>query len=126
MSNANTVHESYEIAMILDPSMSDKDVQKIAQEVRDLLVAAGAAAVSDERTERRALAYPVKKRNEGIYCYIYFTGPTTTPEKVRYELRHREGLLRMTFIRRPAPAPEPISVPSEPTETPSEVPAEGA
>ena len=92
---------SYEIAMILDPNLSEKDVQKIGQETRDLLTTYGATAIADERIERRALAYPVKKHSEGIYVFIDFTGPTTAPQQVRYDLRHREGLLRMAFVTKP-------------------------
>jgi ribosomal protein S6 len=127
MRSVNEVHNSYEVAMIVNPGMSEKDVQKLAQEVKDLLVASGASAVSDERVERRALSYPVKKQTEAIYCYVYFTGPTTIPEKVRYELRHREGLMRMAFVRKPAPAaePEPVAAPVEPVASaPVDVPAE--
>lgn len=116
-------HNSYEAALILNPNLSEKDVQKIAQETKDMLVKFGAAAVSDERVERRALAYPVKKQNEGFYVYIYFTGPSTVPGQVRYELRHREGLMRMAFVRSPIPAPEPppAPVPPAPPEAPAAV-----
>lgn len=112
MQNAETGHTSYEAALILNPNLSDKDVQKIAQEAKDLMVKLGAAAVSDERVERRALAYPVKKQGEGIYVFIYFTGPSTVPDRVRFELRHREGVMRMAFVRAPIPAPEPIAAPA--------------
>ena len=101
---------SYEIAMIDNPNQSDKDVQKLAQEVKDLLIANGATAISDERVERRALAYPVQKHAEGIYVYINFTGPAVAPEKVRFELRHREGLMRIAFIAKPIPVIEPAPV----------------
>lgn len=125
MRSVNEVHNSYEVAMILNPNLSDKDVQKIAQEIKDLLVRFGASAVSDERVERRALAYPVKKQSEAIYCYIYFTGQGTIPEQVRYEVRHREGLMRMAFVRKPTPAPEPVAaapVPPPPTPPPAPAP----
>jgi ribosomal protein S6 len=100
--------------MILSPELSEKDVQKTAQDTKELLASAGATAVADEQIERRALAYPIKKHSEATYVYISFTGPPTTPEKVRYEMRHREGLLRMAFVCKPVPAPA-VSAPAEPT-----------
>ena len=96
---------SYELAMIVSPDLGEKDVQKLAQDSKDLLAASGAAAVSDEQIERRALAYPIKKHNEANYVYINFSGPPTTPEKFRYEMRHREGLMRMAFVCKPVPKP---------------------
>ncbi len=118
---------SYEIAMIVDPNMPEKDVQQLARETRDLLVRNGAGAVADERIERRALGYPIKRHAEANYIFIAFTGPTTIPDKVRLEMKHREGLLRMAFIAKPLstePSAEPSAVPEN---TPSEpVPAEPA
>ena len=102
---------SYELAMIVSPDLSEKDVQKLAQDSKELLAASGATAVSDEQIERRALAYPIKKHNEANYVYVNFSGPPTIPEKFRYEMRHREGLMRMAFVCKPAPKP-----PTEPTE----------
>jgi ribosomal protein S6 len=91
--------------MIVSPDLAEKDVQKLAQDSKELLAASGATAVSDEQVERRALAYPIKKHSEANYVYINFSGPPTTPEKFRYEMRHREGLMRMAFVCRPVPKP---------------------
>lgn len=96
---------NYELAMIVNPDLSEKDVQKLAQDSKELLAASGATAVSDEQTERRALAYPIKKHNEANYVYINFSGPPSIPEKFRFEMRHREGLMRMAFVCKPVPKP---------------------
>ncbi len=103
---------SYELAMILSPELSEKDVQKTAQDTKELLASTGATAVSDEQVERRALAYPIKKHNEATYVYINFTGPPSIPEKVRFEMRHREGLLRMAFVCKPVPKPVEAPAPA--------------
>jgi ribosomal protein S6 len=91
--------------MIVSPDLAEKDVQKLAQDSKDLLAASGATAVADEQIERRALAYPIKKHNEASYVYINFSGPASIPEKFRYEMRHREGLMRMAFVCKPVPKP---------------------
>lgn len=96
---------SYELAMIVSPDLAEKDVQKLAQDSKDLLAASGATTILDEQIERRALAYPIKKHNEASYVYINFSGAPTVPEKFRYEMRHREGLMRMAFVCKPVPKP---------------------
>jgi small subunit ribosomal protein S6 len=114
---------SYELAMIVSPDLAEKDVQKLAQDTKELLAASGATAVSDEQVERRALAYPIEKHNEANYVYVNFSGPPSIPEKFRYEMRHREGLMRMAFVCKPVPKPpaEPAvaaaPAPDSPTET---------
>ena len=109
---------SYELAMIVSPDLGEKDVQKLAQDSKELLAASGATAVSDEQIERRALAYPIKKHNEANYVYVNFSGPPSIPEKFRYEMRHREGLMRMAFVCKPVPKP-----PTEPAEAAAPEPA---
>jgi ribosomal protein S6 len=96
---------NYELAMIVSPDLAEKDVQKLAQDSKELLATSGATAVSDEQVERRALAYSIKKHNEANYVYINFSGPSTIPEKFRFEMRHREGLMRMAFVCKPEPKP---------------------
>ncbi len=91
----------YETAMLLNPALSDKDVSKFVQEARELLTKHGAAELAPEKTERRPLAYPVKKHTEGTYVFINFDGPPSLPAEMRSELRHRDELLRLAFIRKP-------------------------
>ena len=103
---------SYELAMILSPTLSEKDAQKVAEEAKELLLANGGSAISEPQFERRAFAYPVKKHNEGTFAFINFNGPATVPSKIRFEMRHREGLLRMAFVCKPAPKPAPAAQPA--------------
>ena len=103
---------NYELAMIVSPDLGEKDVQKLAQDSKALLSASGATTINDEQIERRALAYPIKKHNEANYIYITFAGPASVPEKFRYEMRHREGLMRMAFVCKPAP--KPVAAPAAP------------
>jgi small subunit ribosomal protein S6 len=91
----------YETAMLLSPALSDKDVNKFVQEARGLLTKHGAAELAPEKTERRPLAYPVKKHTEGTYVFISFDGPPSLPAEMKVELRHRDELLRLAFIRKP-------------------------
>jgi ribosomal protein S6 len=105
----------YELALLLRPDLAEKDVLKTTQEMKDLLTRLGASAIVSDRTERRALAYPVRKQTEATYIYIVCTGPADIPARVREELKHREEILRMGFTRLPqlpAPSPEPASTPA--------------
>jgi len=104
----------YELALILNPTLSDKDVQKTAEEMRTMLTGLGAAEVEPERVERRALAYPIRKQHEAAYLLIGFTGPSAIPARVRAELKHREEILRLGFARVPRPPSAAPAAPSTP------------
>jgi len=103
---------SYELAMILSPTLSEKDAQKVTEEAKELLIANGASAITEPQFERRAFAYPVKKHTEGTFAFMNFNGPAAVPSKIRFEMRHREGLLRMAFVCKPAPKPAPAAEPA--------------
>ena len=111
----------YEAAVLLTPAMSDKDVAKFVQETTELLQKHGASDVAEAKVDRRPLAYPVKKHTEGFYVFIHFDAPGTLPALMRTEYRHHEGILRLAFIRKPAPPPPPEPVAAAPEATPEPV-----
>lgn len=91
----------YETVTLLVPEFSDKEVQKYVEDLTELLTRLGAVELSPARVERRPLAYPIKKHTEGHYVFIRYDAPTTLPDAVRTEFKHREGILRLAFIARP-------------------------
>ena len=104
---------NYEIAALLTPDLSERDVQKFIRELKGLLEKHGATEIGQEKVERRPLAYQVKKHTEGYYIFIDFTAPATAPQDIRNEFRHREELLRLAFIRKPLPQTKPEPEPAE-------------
>jgi small subunit ribosomal protein S6 len=118
---------NYELTLIVDPNLSEKDGARLQEELVNLLKSHGAERFYDIRSERRALAYPIRKQREAIYYFITFLGPAALPEKVRQDLMHREEIFRISFFRLPhAPAgietaaPKSASTPAD-NSTPNEV-----
>jgi ribosomal protein S6 len=117
----------YEIALVINPDVPEKEVEKIAEETRELL-GGMQATIAGTRIERRSLAYPIKKWTEAHYVYIECDAPGTMPQTIRHEMKHREGLVRMAFVRKaiqpeapaPTPAPEPVAAQPEPVAPPAE------
>ncbi|MGQ9708707.1 MAG: 30S ribosomal protein S6, partial [bacterium] len=58
---------NYELAVILNPSLSEGDVEKVGREISGLLTSHGAATILNLKVERRAFAYPIRKQREGTY-----------------------------------------------------------
>ncbi len=106
--------QHYEAAFLLKPDLSEKDVERFVSEVKQLLSEHGAKDLEPEKVERRTLAYPVKKHTEGYYVFIGFFAPPQLPAQIRTEMRHRDELLRLAFIRKPVIIPEPEPFTSEP------------
>lgn len=117
---------NYELTLIVDPNLSEKDLERLREEIVNLIKSHGAETVYGVKTERRAFAYPIRKNREGTYFFIPFRGPATLPEKVRQDLLHREEILRLSFFRLPHPPAaispaETVAAPPEENPQPGEV-----
>lgn len=64
---------NYEVTFIVDPVLSSDEIKATAQTYSDLLEKAGAKIVHVDEMGLRTLAYPINKRNSGIYYCIEFT-----------------------------------------------------
>ncbi len=93
--------KNYELTLIIDPNNNEKDIQRLQEELSNLLKTHGAATIWDIRAERRTFAYPIRKHREGTYLFIRFQAPPDLPEKVRQDLRHREEIMRLAFFALP-------------------------
>ncbi len=95
--------KNYELTLIIDPDHNEKDIQRLQEELTNLLKTHGAETIWEVRAERRAFAYPIRKHREGTYLFIRFQAPPQLPEKVRQDLKHREEILRLAFFVMPHP-----------------------
>ncbi|MGQ9677781.1 MAG: 30S ribosomal protein S6 [bacterium] len=110
---------NYEMTLIIDPNLSEKDEERLQEEIVNLLKNHGVNKFYELRSERRAFAFPIRKHREGTYFFFSFLGPTEVPEKIRRDLMHREEILRLAFFRLPHP---PAGTESSNPETPSSSP----
>lgn len=64
---------NYEVTFIVDPVLSGEEIKATAQTYSDMLKEAGANIVHIDEMGLRTLAYPINKRNSGVYYCIEFT-----------------------------------------------------
>ena len=67
---------TYELALVLDPSLSDEEQVGLVDEVKKMVSGKGVEVVKEESWGKRKLAYPVGKVNEGRYVLLYVTAVT--------------------------------------------------
>jgi len=119
----------YELGVIVRADLADDALQAEMDRVKGLLDRFGATIDKVDTWGRRKLAYPIAKKTEGIYTFISYTAPSTTPQEVESRLRLMENVLRFLTINmndvdiKAAPAPkveEPKAVEpvAEPTPEP--------
>ena len=89
----------YELTFIVDPVLSNEEIQSVRQTYEDQVKKQGCTIVHIEDGGLKQLAYPLNKRNSGIYYTIEFaaeTGEGIAP--IELALRRDERIMRYLTI----------------------------
>ncbi len=78
----------YETIFVLEPEMDEGAIDEQISRVCQIIENRGGAVHEVQRWGRRRLAYPIRKKNDGVYTFIRFGGNNS----VLTELEHRYGL----------------------------------
>jgi len=89
----------YEVTFIVDPVLSGDEIKSTAQAYVDMLQQEGCTIVHTDEMGLRQLAYPIKKRNSGIYYSVEFQseGGAFLP-KVELALTRDERIMRFLTV----------------------------
>ena len=85
---------NYEVAYLVDSELDEDSRTEIEDKVKSWIAAAGGTVVSVDNWEKRRLAYPIQKKNEGYYVFIQTEMPTTAGRAVERDLTINEQILR--------------------------------
>lgn len=91
---------SYELMVILDPSLEERTVAPSLQKYLDNVVIKDGGTVENIDTwGRRKLAYEIKKHAEAIYVVINLQAEPATVKELDRQLSLNESILRTKVIR---------------------------
>lgn len=86
---------NYEVTFIVDPVLSGDEIKATAQTYIEQLEKEGCTIVHVDEMGLRTLAYPIKKRNSGVYFCIEFSAADGTMiDMVELALRRDERIMR--------------------------------
>ena len=90
---------NYEVTFIVDPVLSGDEIKATAQTYIDQLEKEGCTIVHVDEMGLRTLAYPIKKRNSGVYfCVEFSAADGTMIDKVELALRRDERIMRFLTV----------------------------
>lgn len=89
---------TYEALYIVKPTLSDDEVQTVANGVEKLVTDNGGAIVRSEIWGKRRLAYEVKNFQEGVYVLLRFSSPTDFVKKLREYIRLADDIIRHMVV----------------------------
>ncbi|GAA5140247.1 30S ribosomal protein S6 [Nocardioides marinquilinus] len=95
---------SYEVMVILDPSVEERTVEASLKRYTDLVTKDGGTVEKFEVWGRRRLAYEIQKHAEGVYAILNVRAEPATVKELDRQLGLNETVLRTKVIRPDAPA----------------------
>ena len=91
---------NYEVTFIVDPVLSGEEIKTTAQTYSDMLKNADAEIVHIDEMGLRTLAYPINKRNSGVYYCIEFKVPNgDIIDDLELALRRDERIMRFLSFK---------------------------
>jgi small subunit ribosomal protein S6 len=101
----------YEILLLLDPELSDEKQAEIVERVKTLVEKEGGSFERHDPWGRRKLAYPIDKKDDGVYHLLTFSASAETLDELSRVLKIDDDVLRHMATRRPEGGPaEPVAV----------------
>jgi len=90
---------SYEILLMLDPDQAEARQDEIVARAREQVEKAGGTWQSHDAWGRRRLAYPIAKKEEGVYHLLVFDADGPTLNEVSRVLKIDDAVLRHMATR---------------------------
>jgi small subunit ribosomal protein S6 len=84
---------------IVDPTLSDSDIENIQERLRELAVSRGAEVKKIAVWERRRLAYEINGRRDGIYILAQLRTEPAVVKELDQLLSVTENVLRHMVVR---------------------------
>ncbi|MCU0303975.1 MAG: 30S ribosomal protein S6 [Thermoanaerobaculales bacterium] len=88
----------YEMGIIVDPEVPPEDEAAALERLEAIITAADGKIVEKDARGRRQLAYPIKKKNYGVYHFWTFEVGGDILEKLNFELRTNDAVMRSLIL----------------------------
>lgn len=99
---------TYESVIIFDSSLEDSQVEERIERYRSVLTGNGDKPFTVDRWGKRQLAYPIQKKEQGIYAVLrYEADPDALSEFERIARIDEMVLRQLTVVNPVEPTPSP-------------------
>ncbi len=89
----------YETVFILNPVLSDTQIEETVKKFEDFLKKQGAKMVVKENWGLKKLAYPIQNKKSGFYHLFEFAAPGEAINPYEQEFRRDERVMRFLTVK---------------------------
>ena len=90
---------NYETVFILNPVLSETQIEETVKKFEDFLIKNGAKMVSKEDWRLKKLAYPIQHKKSGFYHLFEFQAPGEAISPYELEFRRDERIMRFLTVK---------------------------
>ncbi|MDL5511713.1 30S ribosomal protein S6 [Arenibacter sp. M-2] len=90
---------NYETVFILNPVLSDVQIEETVKKFEDFLINRGAKMVAKENWGLKKLAYPIQHKKSGFYHLFEFTAEGDVVAPYELEFRRDERVMRFLTVK---------------------------
>lgn len=90
---------TYEVLFIVSPDVPEADVTTLIGEFRGIAEEGGAKLVEEDAWGRRKLAYPIDKRDNGVYHLFVFEAGTQGLSELDRRMKNNDKIMRHMIVR---------------------------
>ena len=88
----------YELGIIVDPEVGPEEESTALERLETIITDNGGTMVEKDDRGRRQLAYPIKKKNYGVYHFWTFEIGGDVLDTLNFELRTSDAVLRSLIL----------------------------
>ena len=88
----------YELGVIIDPEVPPEEETATLERLEAIITDAGGEVVGKDAWGRRQLAYPINKRNHGVYHFWKFNVGGEVLQKLGFEMRTSDTVMRSLVL----------------------------
>ena len=90
---------NYETVFILNPVLSETQIEETVKKFEDFLKKNGAKMVAKEDWGLKKLAYPIQNKKSGFYHLFEFPGPGVVITPYEQEFKRDERIMRFLTVK---------------------------
>ena len=90
--------KNYETVFILNPALSEEQVQKAVDKYEKYLKSNGSKIIAKEICGLKKLAYTIQNKNSGFYNLIEYTAPSDAVSSLEVEFSRDETIMRYLTV----------------------------
>jgi len=95
----NLANRVYELMYIATPESNDGDISKLNEIVESVVSQGGGSITKTELMGKKGLAYPIKKKSEGVYVLFEIEGSGREIAELERRLRVNDAIMRFITVR---------------------------